>query len=233
MKLCLDCGRHVQTSEARNARCPDCRRTHEREKSRRRRKTAARGYDGAWRKLVAEAIKRQPFCTYCGTRGSKANPLTGDHRIPLSKGGTARTLADVVVACRSCNSSRGGGVQGNAIGARYLCNRTPEAYTFGSKPRWPNPGAGTSMGHWVLMSRETTHEDCPRGSPARALAEVEAVTMKAAMETPRPPTTCACRGFSQPPYRPLPMCLAEMWPSPLDRRGRGTSLHRLHFGDRT
>ena len=44
-------------------------------------------------------------------------------------------------------------VQGNAIGNRYLCNRTPEAYTCGSKPRWPNPGANTSMGHWVLMSR--------------------------------------------------------------------------------
>jgi 5-methylcytosine-specific restriction endonuclease McrA len=108
MKLCLDCGRHVQTSDARNGRCPDCRRTHEREKSRRRRKTAARGYDGAWRKLVAEAIKRQPFCTYCGTRGSKDNPLTGDHKVPISKGGTATTLSDVVVACRSCNSSRGG-----------------------------------------------------------------------------------------------------------------------------
>jgi 5-methylcytosine-specific restriction endonuclease McrA len=108
MKLCLDCGHHVQTSEARNGRCPDRRRTHERKKNRRRRKTAARGYDGAWRKLVAEAIKRQPFCTYCGTRGSKANPLTGDHKVPVSKGGTARTVADVVVACRSCNSSRGG-----------------------------------------------------------------------------------------------------------------------------
>jgi 5-methylcytosine-specific restriction endonuclease McrA len=109
MKFCLDCRRHVQTSAARNGRCPDCRRTHEREKSRRRRKTAARGYDGAWRKLVAEAIERQPFCTYCDTRGSKANPLTGDHKVPLSKGGTAKTLFDVVVACRSCNSSRGGG----------------------------------------------------------------------------------------------------------------------------
>lgn len=108
MKLCLDCGRHVQTSEARNGRCPDCRRTHEREKSRRRRKIPARGYDGAWRKLVAEAIKRQPFCTYCGTRGSKANPPTGDHKVPVSKGGTARTVADLVVACRRCNSSRGG-----------------------------------------------------------------------------------------------------------------------------
>jgi 5-methylcytosine-specific restriction endonuclease McrA len=117
MKLCLDCGRHVQTSEARNGRCPDCRRTYEREKSRRRRKTAARGYDGAWRKLVAEAINRQPFCTYCGTRGSKANQLTGDHKVPVSKGGTARTVADVVVACRSCNSSRGGRLTAVTAGA--------------------------------------------------------------------------------------------------------------------
>jgi hypothetical protein len=43
-------------------------------------------------------------------------------------------------------------VQGNAIGNRHLCNRTPEAYTYGRKPRWPNPGAKTSLGHWVLMS---------------------------------------------------------------------------------
>jgi 5-methylcytosine-specific restriction endonuclease McrA len=66
---------------------------------------------------VAEAIKRQPFCTDCGTRGSKANPLTGDHKVPLSKGGTARTLADVVVACRSCNSSRGGGGRSPIVAA--------------------------------------------------------------------------------------------------------------------
>ena len=137
MKLCLDCGRHVQTSEARNGRCPDCRRTHEREKSRRRRKTAARGYDGAWRKLVAEAIKRQPFCTYCAARGSKANPLTGDHRIPLSKGGTARTVADVVVACRSCNSARGGGGR-SAIVAAGAVTRKPVIRETNSRSRNEN-----------------------------------------------------------------------------------------------
>jgi hypothetical protein len=44
-------------------------------------------------------------------------------------------------------------VQGNAIGSRYLSNRTPEAYTCGRRPRWPNPGSDPSQGHWVLMSR--------------------------------------------------------------------------------
>jgi len=44
----------------------------------------------------------QPFCTDCGHWGSNANPLTTDHlRWP------ARTLADVDVVCRSCNSKRG------------------------------------------------------------------------------------------------------------------------------
>lgn len=43
-------------------------------------------------------------------------------------------------------------VQGNAIGARHLSNREPVAYTHGRKPKWPNPGAGTSMEHWVLMA---------------------------------------------------------------------------------
>ncbi len=44
-------------------------------------------------------------------------------------------------------------LQGNAIGNRYLGNRIPIAYTYGSKPRWLNPGSNPSMGHWVLMSR--------------------------------------------------------------------------------
>ncbi len=47
-------------------------------------------------------------------------------------------------------------VQGGAVGNRYLFNRTPVAYTYGSKPLWPNPGANRSMGHWILMSRASS-----------------------------------------------------------------------------
>jgi 5-methylcytosine-specific restriction endonuclease McrA len=45
----------------------------------------------------------RPWCEYCGA----TTDLTGDHRIPRSHGGVARTVDDVIVACRSCNSSRG------------------------------------------------------------------------------------------------------------------------------
>jgi len=63
---------------------------------------AARGYDGAWRKLSARVRRLQPWCGDCGHTGSADNPLSGEHlRWP------ARTLADVEVLCRRCNSARG------------------------------------------------------------------------------------------------------------------------------
>lgn len=49
-------------------------------------------------------------------------------------------------------------VQGNAIGNRYLGDRVPVAYSYGSKPRWLNPGANPSMGHWVLMAKPRSSE---------------------------------------------------------------------------
>lgn len=42
-------------------------------------------------------------CAYCGTR---PEVITVDHVIPISKGG-AHTAANVVPACRSCNSRKG------------------------------------------------------------------------------------------------------------------------------
>jgi 5-methylcytosine-specific restriction protein A len=61
-----------------------------------------RGYSSAWDRLSRRARRLQPFCTDCGTRGSLDNPLTADHlRWP------ARSLRDVEVVCRRCNSARG------------------------------------------------------------------------------------------------------------------------------
>ena len=62
-----------------------------------------RGLDNRWLRLRDLAIRERPYCEYCGA----TEDLTGDHRVPRSKGGVARTTADVIVACRSCNSSRG------------------------------------------------------------------------------------------------------------------------------
>jgi hypothetical protein len=65
-----------------------------------------RGYDNQWLRNVKAAISRQPYCSFCMTKGDKNNPLTGDHRVPISKGGN-NTPANIRVLCRRCNSSRG------------------------------------------------------------------------------------------------------------------------------
>lgn len=59
-------------------------------------------YDREWRRLVAQAIREQPYCTICGTE----EDLTGDHITPLSRGGT-NTRDNIRVLCRHCNSQRG------------------------------------------------------------------------------------------------------------------------------
>lgn len=43
-------------------------------------------------------------CAYCQTN---EHPLTIDHLLPLSRGG-AHTKSNIVPACKSCNSSKGG-----------------------------------------------------------------------------------------------------------------------------
>lgn len=45
---------------------------------------------------------RGHLCAYCGLQ----KPLTQDHVIPVSKGGE-HTAANIVPACRSCNSKKG------------------------------------------------------------------------------------------------------------------------------
>ncbi|MFD6970149.1 HNH endonuclease [Streptomyces sp. NPDC059949] len=58
-------------------------------------------YDYQWQKVRAEAIKLQPYCSFCGTD----RDLTGDHILPLKDGGK-NTLDNVRVLCRSCNTRR-------------------------------------------------------------------------------------------------------------------------------
>jgi 5-methylcytosine-specific restriction protein A len=93
MKPCLDCG--VPASGSR------CRR-HQREYERRRGTPAERGYDETWRLNVRVAITAQPFCSSCRS----TTDLTGDHIVPLSRGGTNRA-DNIRVLCRSCNSRKG------------------------------------------------------------------------------------------------------------------------------
>jgi 5-methylcytosine-specific restriction endonuclease McrA len=52
----------------------------------------------AWRRVVERAIADQPWCSRCG----RTDRLSGDHIIPLSKGGTDDP-SNVRVLCVPCN----------------------------------------------------------------------------------------------------------------------------------
>lgn len=83
-------------------RCP----THTREWERRRPSRRVLGrYDTRWQKLREIAIGNQPWCSHCKTPPSPGNPLTGDHIVPLSRGGR-NVLSNVAVLCRRCNSAK-------------------------------------------------------------------------------------------------------------------------------
>ena len=62
------------------------------------------GYDRTWMRIVAAAIKEQPWCSWPGCYATE--DLTGDHIVPLSKGGT-NTRENCRVLCRHHNSARG------------------------------------------------------------------------------------------------------------------------------
>lgn len=61
-----------------------------------------RGYDYRWQRIVADAIAAQPWCSLCMAE----HDLTGDHIVPLSKGGVS-TPNNCRVLCRGCNSRKG------------------------------------------------------------------------------------------------------------------------------
>ena len=89
---CIDCGVVVRTK-----RCTQCQRRKESHRPSR----IARGYDKEWVALSKWARSVQPFCSYCG----RANDLTVDHIIPLSRGGLS-VPSNVQVLCRICNSEK-------------------------------------------------------------------------------------------------------------------------------
>jgi 5-methylcytosine-specific restriction enzyme A len=56
------------------------------------------GYSTAWSRLSRRARRAQPWCTDCGA----TTDLTADHLV-----WPARSLVDVAVRCRRCNSRKG------------------------------------------------------------------------------------------------------------------------------
>jgi 5-methylcytosine-specific restriction endonuclease McrA len=67
-----------------------------------------RGY--GWQRIVHDAIRLQPWCTWRGRPecqwAGDVEQLTGDHIIPRAHGGQS-IPENCRVLCRSCNSRRG------------------------------------------------------------------------------------------------------------------------------
>lgn len=72
-------------------------------KYKRNAKIISNGNNTLTRGQIALLFEKHPYCEYCG----KINTLlTVDHIVPINKGGQ-NCLANVTIACKSCNSSKG------------------------------------------------------------------------------------------------------------------------------
>lgn len=105
--LCLDCGRLIDKppgGSKQGGRCPECKRTHQRERDAKRGSAAERGYDADWRAVRSLVLARDRHtCRYCH-RTAK----TVDHVVPLAEGGARLDPNNLVACCLRCNSKRGG-----------------------------------------------------------------------------------------------------------------------------
>jgi len=108
---CLGC--HVLIPSG--SRCGSCAPVAER----RRGNTTQRGYGAAWQRISARVVKTYGACVRCGTTGSKDNPLTADHIVPKSKGGTDDEW-NLECLCRKCNSAKHNKTLGAASAPRNL-----------------------------------------------------------------------------------------------------------------
>lgn len=104
VRPCLACGRPTRNG----SRCPPCAQAREQKRDQQRGTRTQRGYGNEWHRRAKQAIAASPICVDCGHTGSPDNPLTGDHPVPLARGGE-QLPAVIVVRCRVCNSRRGAG----------------------------------------------------------------------------------------------------------------------------
>jgi 5-methylcytosine-specific restriction endonuclease McrA len=62
-----------------------------------------------YRKNRAIVLKRNPYCVRCGHAGDADNPLTANHKVARSLGGS-HEITNLETMCRDCNSSIGNGL---------------------------------------------------------------------------------------------------------------------------
>lgn len=102
MRHCAVCdGLH-----AKGTRCNVARSQTQRSQDARRGSSTERGYDTAWRALVQQVLARDGHTCQLQLHCCTGVATTGDHVVPLSRGGARLDSNNVVAACRACNSSK-------------------------------------------------------------------------------------------------------------------------------
>ena len=97
---CLNCGALFHPTLSVRSFCRVCQRIKQR-------KGPGRAYNqGEYRRNRQILLKNAIYCVECRGVGLPEDPLTVDHIVPLSKGGT-NDLANLQVLHRSCNSRKG------------------------------------------------------------------------------------------------------------------------------
>lgn len=105
-KPCNRCGRRVRFRNQYCKTCESCKRA----RTEKRRKRRDRHHISAAKRRRVEA--RYLNCFYCGKPpepgqfGRRVQPLEIDHVVPLNRGGTSKE-SNLVMACHSCNRSKG------------------------------------------------------------------------------------------------------------------------------
>jgi len=115
VRLCPRCG--VQMPYPGRGPCDDCRRTHERERSRARRASSAavKARDSrAWQQVRDLAKRRDGFrCRLCGS----SEQIEAHHIQGLAEGGSAFSLENVITLCAHCHRKEGAKAKGQFLGS--------------------------------------------------------------------------------------------------------------------
>ena len=101
---CIECGKPTP-----DTRCLDCARDRERRRGTRQQRGLGRDHEVLRAQALVDAGADERgiggTCWLCGGTGTLDDPLTGDHVVPRSRGGT-NIRENYRAAHRSCNSAR-------------------------------------------------------------------------------------------------------------------------------
>jgi 5-methylcytosine-specific restriction enzyme A len=112
VRLCPRCGVRIPQYPHTRGPCQECRRTHERERSRKRRaESAAAKTRGSrtWQQIREIAKRRDGYrCRHCGS----TEKIEAHHVQGLAEGGSAFSLENIITLCPDCHRKEGAKARG-------------------------------------------------------------------------------------------------------------------------